>query len=225
MRPQLVIGGTGTTVRGKTAREGYWMINTALVAHKRWPGTYSISIQNEPDLSGASACRYAQNFRRAYKALKKAGVKRVLFGEWSPGMSMGWTPQILKRCTKKTGPITADGYAWHCYDQRKEWQGISEADGMKGWLNDNRRLLRTPAKKALSLYCTEYGVLTRGDHAMSDEKGAQMWRNALKLAKRYGVKQIVAWGLSEAHADSIWDSSLTRADGSFRPAFDVIQNR
>jgi hypothetical protein len=57
MRPQIVVGGTGTSVRGKTAGEGYWLINIALAAHKRWPGSYSIGIQNEPDLSGASACR------------------------------------------------------------------------------------------------------------------------------------------------------------------------
>lgn len=34
MRPQLVIGGTGTSVRGKTAKEGYWMINTAFAPAK-----------------------------------------------------------------------------------------------------------------------------------------------------------------------------------------------
>jgi hypothetical protein len=226
MRPQIVVGGTGTSVRGKTASEGYWMINVALQAHKRWPGSYSIGVQNEPDLSGASACRYAQNFRRAYKALKKAGVKRVLFGEWSPSVSMGWTPAIIKRCKK---PVVADGYAWHCYDQEKRWEGAIGASGsMRAWLQGHKGVIHTRAKRALPMYCTEYGVQTRTNNhtpAVSESEGAQMWRNALLTAKREGLKQIVAWGIEEAHRDSVWDSSLVRSDGSFRPAFHTIQNR
>jgi hypothetical protein len=225
LRPQLVIGGTGTDVRGKTAEQGYWFINYALKAFKRWPDTYSISVHNEPELSGAGVCRYAQNFRRAYKALKKAGVPRVLFGEFSPAYPLQWTEAIVERC----GKITADGFAWHCYDQHKNWVGIDNARLIKRKLTEFRKQIHSPRGYSLALYCTEYGALTRTtsscDCNVSDQDGARRWSRALKIAREQKLVQIVAWGISETHENSKWDSSIQRTDGSFRPAFKVIAER
>jgi hypothetical protein len=99
---------------------------------------------------------------------------------------------------------------------------------MRAWLVGHKGLIHTPAKRALPMYCTEYGVLTRAKSPtpeVTDSEGAEMWRNALLTAKREGLRQIVAWGISESHMDSVWDSSLVRSDGSFRPAFHQIADR
>jgi hypothetical protein len=229
MRPQLVIGGTGTDVRGKTDSQGYWMTNYALKAFERWPDTYSISIQNEPDLSGSSVCQYARNFRRAYKTLKRAGVPRVLFGEFSPGNPIGWTAGAAE-CSRQD--IVADGWAWHCYDAHKLWKGIGYARAFTTKLRRSRDRIHTPRGFTLPLYCTEYGALTRELSgrggvvaATGGDDGARLWSRALGIAKRERLAQIVAWGITEVHTDSKWDSSLLRADGSIRPAFKVIADR
>jgi hypothetical protein len=229
MNPQLVIGGTGTDIRGKTDEQGYRIINTALKAWKRWPDTYSISVINEPDLAGTKVCQYSRTFRRAYKALKAAGVPRVLFGELSPTDPWRWTNAVISRCGHE---ITADGWAWHCYDAHKVWKGIDYARSFTKRLRENRARIHSPRGFTLPLYCTEYGALTRdlsgrggAVAAAGGENGAKLWARALTIAKQQQLAQIVAWGIQETHADSVWDSSLVRSDGSFRPAFHIIQNR
>lgn len=222
MRPQLVIGGTGTDVRGKTDAQGYRMINYALKAYERWPDTYSVSIHNEPALSGASACQYNRNFRRAYKALKKAGVPRVLFGEYNPHGVLEQTGKAIG-CAKRD--IVADGWAWHCYDVGHDWEGIQHAQRIHRYLKKVRRDLHTPRGFTLPLFCTEYGVMTRGANAYGEDAAAKSWARALQVAKQQKLVQIVAWQIDEAHEDSKWDTSLRRSDGSFRPAFDTIAHR
>lgn len=229
MRPQLVVGGTGTTVRGKTDEQGYWIINTALRAFRRWPDTYSISVVNEPDLAGIRVCQYARTFRRAYRALKAAGVPRVLFGEFSPTDPWRWTNAVVGRCDSE---VTADGWAWHCYDAHELWNGIDHAYRFTKKLRASKSRIHSPRGFTLGLHCTEYGALTRELSgrggtvaAAGGENGARLWARALSIAKQQRLVQIVAWGISETHGDSVWDSSLVRADGSFRPAFDTIAHR
>src|SRR3954468_11960722 len=79
MRPQIVVDGTSTSVRGRTGKN-WQTINYAIHAFKRWPDAYSVSVFNEPGLAGIGVCQYARTFNRAYKMLKRAGVPRVLFG-------------------------------------------------------------------------------------------------------------------------------------------------
>lgn len=221
MRPQIVVDGTGTDVRGRTG-QNWQTINYAVKAFRRWPDAYSVSVMNEPNESGISACQYGRTFRRAYKMLKRAGVPRVLFGEWSPGAPLQWTSAMLTRCHLPS--LTADGFAWHCYDDHPQWFGIGQAREAGRYLKSVRKRLHTPRGFALPMFCTEYGVITRGMYAAggSDSQGAARWARALRLARKHHLSQIVAWGITEAPTASAWDSSLRRADGSPRPAFGVI---
>jgi len=226
MRPQLVIGGTGTSVRGKTDTQKWRIVNYAIHAQKRWPDSYSVSVVNEPNLSGVSACRYAKTFRTAYRMLKAAGAQRVLFGEWAPTSSpspLDWSAAAAK-CTRG---VTADGWAWHCYDMNG-WFGIQHAREIKGWLNTMRKArnpVRTKRGNSLPVYCTEYGVMTRGGQAYSEQAGAKAWANAFRLVKRWGVQQIVAWGVTEVSGSSAWDTSLIDSDGRHRAAFNLIASQ
>lgn len=223
MRPQLVIGGTGTSVRGKTQAQKWQIVNYAIHAQKRWPDSYSVSVVNEPNLAGVSACQYAKTFRTAYRMLKAAGAQRVLFGEWAPTSSpnpLDWSAAAAN-CTKG---VTADGWAWHCYDMNG-WFGIQHAREITGWLNTMRRAhnpVRSRTGRALQTYCTEYGVTTRGGSAYSEQDAAKAWGRAFWLVRKWRVQQIVAWGVAETPTSSAWDTSLLRADGSPRPALAVI---
>lgn len=229
MRPQLVIDGTGTSVRGLTGKN-WQTINYAVKAFKRWPDAYSVSVMNEPDLSGIDGCQYIRTFNRAYRMLKHAGAPRVLFGEFSPRAPMAWTTDVLAACHKR---VTADGFAWHCYDANPKWQGIDSARPFARALKTLRHSLSTPRGFSLPLFCTEYGVMTRplGNQAgvyaaaVGDSGGATKWRHALNVAKRQKLAEIVAWGITEAHSGSRWDSSLVHADGTPRPAFAAIASR
>ena len=222
MLPQIVVDGTGTQVRGKHG-QNWQTINYAVQAFKRWPDAYSVSVMNEPNLSGISACQYAKTFRRAYRMLKAAGVPRVLFGEFAPTEKptpLDWTAAIA-RCTNG---IVADGWAWHCYDN-DGWFGINKARVISGWLKTMRRShwpVRSATGHALQMYCTEYGVMTRGGHRADDLAAARSWGRAFSLVRKYHVQQIVAWGVLETPAASAWDTSVVAADGTPRKAFATI---
>lgn len=225
MRPQFTIGGTGTTVRGKTRAEQTRIIRYALAAVRRWRDVYSVSVVNEPDLSGASVCGSTSVFTRAYRALKRAKVPRVLYGEFSPDRPLEWTSAAIQRCARR-GIIVADGWAWHCYDFGREYTGIQNAVYIYNRLKRYRRHLHTSKGKTLPMYCTEYGVRTRsGD----ETRAAASWRNALRIARgsrRWpGLRQIVIWGITETGIGSRWDTSLVAADGRIRPAYWAIMHR
>lgn len=217
MHPQIVVDGTGTSVRGRTGKN-WQTINYAIHAFKRWPDAYSVSVFNEPDLAGISACRYADTFRRAYKMLKRAGVPRVLFGEWSPANAERWT-MAVQRCRHT---ITADGFAWHCYDWAASWAGITKTGMLSKVLKGSRHYLHTRRGAALPMYCTEYGVPTPGRYSFANQNGAHMWGRAFAYVRKYHVKQIVAWGILEVGGASEWDTSTVAADGTPRPAFFTI---
>jgi hypothetical protein len=177
-----------------------------------------VSVLNEPDLAGISACQYADTFRRAYKMLKRAGVSRVLFGEWSPANAWRWTAAV-QRCHHT---ITADGFAWHCYDWAASWAGITKAGTLNHDLGVWRSRLHTRRRAALPMYCTEYGVPTPGRYSYANQNGAHMWARAFAYVRKYHVKQIVAWGILEVGGASEWDTSTVAADGTPRPAFFTI---
>jgi len=221
MVPQIVVDGTGTTVRGKTGRN-WQTINYAIRAYQRWPDAYSVSVLNEPDLAGLSACQYARTFRRAYKMLKAAGVRRVLFGEWSPHTPREWTLAAMRCLPQDT---VADGWAWHGYDVGADWYGIQHAADIRRFLRSARHDLHTRMGEPLPVYCTEYGMMTRGPGGYGETDAAARWSRALSLASRYGFRQIVAWQILELPAWSRWDSSLVDSTGRPRAAFATIVNR
>ena len=221
MRPQIVVDGTGTEVRGRHGKN-WQTINYAINAFRRWPDAYSVSVMNEPNESGISACQYGRTFKRAYRMLKRAGVPRVLFGEWSPRDPLNWTTAVLSGC--HLGQIKADGFAWHCYDAQPGWWGIGHAREARRYLKGMRKWLHTPRGFSLPMFCTEYGVITRGMYASgwTEQQGAQRWGHALAIVRKYHMAQIVAWGIQEVGKDSAWDSSVVAADGRPRAAFATI---
>jgi len=219
MRPQIVVGGTGTSVRGKTTSQKWRIVNYAIHALRRWPDTYSMSVVNEPNLSGISACQYAKTFRTAYRMLKAAGAQRVLFGEFAPLKPLEWTAAIT-RCSK--GDVVADGWAWHCYDFTGDWFGINRAADVHRTLKASRRSLHSRFGRSLPMYCTEYGVPTRGQQALPAAAAAAKWSHAINAVRRYGIEQIVAWGVTEAPAGSRWDTSVVDSEGNKRAAFVTI---
>ncbi len=163
--------------------------------------------------------------------LKRAGVPRVLFGEWSPRHPLKWTSATIGRCRQQ---VTADGWAWHCYDPAPSWFGVGHAREIRDWLRANRAGIHTPRGFTLPMFCTEYGVIARypdqtaaaaaATLERANTQGAAMWANALHVASRYLV-QIVAWGVVDDTPSSSWDSSLVAADGTPRAAFATIADR
>jgi len=217
MRPQIVVGGTGTTVRGRTTVEKWQIVNTAIHAFERWPDTYSVSVINEPDLAGVSACQYAKTYRTAYRMLKRAGVPRVLFGEFSPLNPLRWT----KRALDCVGSLKTDGWAWHGYDSLPSYTGMARVAEVRRFVDATS--LRTGRGNHPELYCTEYGVKTRGDAANTEAEGRAMWARALSNARRYKVAEVVIWQILPVDGDSeSWDTSIVAADGHPRPAFATI---
>jgi hypothetical protein len=226
MRPQIVVGGEGTTVRGRKVRD-WKIINYAIKAYRRWPDAFSVSVVNEPDGSGASVCGYYKTYSTAYKMLKRAGVKRVLFGEFTPFDSAWlWTAAILNRCAKGHD-VLADGFAWHCYDNHPTHTlGISHAKWLRNALRDARPALHTRRGRALPMYCTEFGAPT-AEHGvtgvtMSEAQGAALWSMAFHQARRYKLAQIVTWQILPSGDESQWDTSVIRRDGSPTAAYATI---
>jgi len=209
--PQIVIGGTGTTHHA--SQKG--IVATAVAAVQRWPYVYSVSVVNEPDLSGMAVCTYARTYRQAAAAMHVLG-KRILFGEFSSHGTLSWTRAILRRC----GRTVIKNFAWHAYDADPRQEGaINNTANVRKTLHD--LLGYTP-----SLYITEYGIITRGPNAVATENASTShWKRALRQVRQNGVREIVAWGVHEAPPGSTWDSRLIQANGRKTPAYRMLAAR
>jgi hypothetical protein len=212
--PQLVVGGTGT--RNHRSTKG--VVRAAVAAAKRWAPVYSVSVVNEPDTAGVGVCAYAKTYLSAYGALRRAGVKRVLFGEFAPHNAIRWQRATLTRCsaTSKRLRSKVGNVAWHAYGP-----GIDLAVPMKKLTK--RLVHRTP-----KLYVTEAGYVLRHRpgrvlSAGIDRGGVAWWRHALRVAKTH-LAEIVAWDI-RARPNAVWDSSLIDGAGRPRPAFAVVAGR
>jgi len=213
--PQIVVGGIGTIHH--TSADG--VVATAVAAARRWAPVYSVSVVNEPNESGMPVCQYARTYLAAYPALKAAGVRRVLFGEWSPNNVLAWQHAELTHCRHTSRRLRGriDAVAWHAY-------GNTAIDlGPKLSAMTARLAGRRPR-----LYVTEAGyVLRYRDYHVragtADAGGLRYWRHALAVA-RHRLSEIVAWDL-RARPGGKWDSSLIDVAGRPRPAFDLIAGR
>jgi hypothetical protein len=212
--PQLVIGGTGTPRH----RSMKGIVAAAVAAARRWAPVYSVSVVNEPDMAGVGVCDYAKTYAQAYGRLKSAGVKRVLFGEWSPKHALAWQRATLTRCGAASKALrTKVGHvAWHAYGT-----GMDLAVPLS---SATKRLVHRSPK----LYVTEAGYVLRhrsGQVLNSSlfRGGVGWWRHALKVAKAH-LTEIVAWDV-RARPNAAWDSSLIDSTGRPRPAFALIASR
>lgn len=222
MRPQIVIGGLTTTTSRKVSPG--WLAKVAVLIHRRWPGAFSLSILNEPELQGVGLKHYCRVFRHSYKALKAAGARRVLFGELSPAGPGLWFPRIAKG---QCGKVTADGFAWHAYDFGKDWLGaLRNVRQLTRWLKALRPHLRTPRGFTLPRFATEYGFPVRDGKwaAPTEREAADSWRRAIARAQRADVTQLVIYHISAVGEESQWDTSILRPDGSKRLAYFAIRD-
>lgn len=196
MRPQLMVGGIGTGRDYSMKRAA----DVAALAYKRWPDAFSVSFMNEPDLYNVDRCEYRRLFRKMYKKLHALGA-RVLIGELSPYGTGKWM-RALNEC----GPITADGFAWHPYDNYP-----SGMVNTKSTIASLRKLkIRTPRGFRLPLYATEYGVKVD----VSDDERLWRWKRALRIASEYNFYQLVVYQLEgPSPAASHWDTSIVGPDG------------
>lgn len=212
--PQLVIGGTGT-IDHQSSRG---VVRAAVAAAQRWPDAFSVSVVNEPNESGMGVCEYARVYAEAYHSLRAIGVRRILFGEWSPNNAVGWqwatlnpqrchaTALLLRRIVKHV--------AWHAYSAAslnagRELQSIAVA--FTGHTPD--------------LYMTEAGyVLSTFGAKHADTGGLAYWRRALRAVRRDHVREIVSWDVSTPAAWSVWDASLIEPSGRPRPAFWLLRD-
>lgn len=212
--PQLVIGGTGTI--NHASSKG--LVAAAVAAAKRWPSAYSIGVVNEPNESGMGVCEYDRTFIAAYRALKPMGVKRVLFGEWSPNETLVWHSAALN-------PHRCHGSAQRLRRMVKHiaWHGYGTAINLGPALRLIHRQFRAVAP---TLHVTEagYTITFRAHTASANEAdlgGLRYWHKALRAVKRDRINQIVAWDVHSPQSGA-WDSGLIDSHGRRRPAFDLI---
>jgi hypothetical protein len=211
--PQLVIGGTGTSRHRSTKG----VVRAAVAAARRWAPVYSVSVVNEPDMAGVAVCDYAKTYLTAYGALRAAGVKRVLFGEWSPKHALAWQRATLTRCGTTSRKLRGKvgNVAWHAYGP-----GLALAGPLSA---ATRRITHHRPK----LYVTEAGYVLRhrSGQVLSGiaQNGLEWWRHALRVASRQ-LAEIVAWDI-RSRPNAAWDSSLIDATGRPRPAFALIAGR
>ena len=209
--PQLVIGGTGT--RNHASSRG--LVRAAVEAANRWPSAYSVSVVNEPNESGMSVCEYARTYLAAYRSLRAMGVKRVLFGEWSPNNTLGWQAATLRKCPRTSKALHGKikHVAWHGYGP-----AIDYGRAIVG-------ITRQFAGQTPKLYVTEAGFMVSYQGvvkaaSVADNGGVRYWRHAMNVAKRE-LSQIVAWDVHSPQSGA-WDSGLIDGNGRPRPAFNVI---
>jgi hypothetical protein len=212
--PQLVIGGTGT----RRHRSTKGIVRAAVAAARRWAPVYSVSVVNEPDTAGVGVCEYAKTYLQAYRALKAAGVMRVLFGEWSPKHALSWQRATLTRCGSASRQLRnkVGDVAWHAYGP-----GLGLAVPL-------RTMTQRITHRRPKLYVTEAGYVLRhrSGHVLSAGAfggGVAWWRHALRVASAH-LTEIVAWDI-RARPNAVWDSSLIDSVGRERPAFALIASR
>lgn len=174
---------------------------------RSWRGmVQTVSVGNEPELNGLSACAYARMFRKVQTRIRRMGIT-LGFGEFSPAMAFEYIDQIA-RCHVR---IRADFTAVHPYQffsdplaRPFERSGVGTWLGM-GNLGDFRRALRRHALPH-QIRATEFSYLTTGPYRISADRAASYWPRAVKQARKW-ADQLVIYGLGEVHDSSTWGSA------------------
>lgn len=209
MKVQLVLGGVYAGPAPTPEQ--------AAAVVRRWPNAFAYSVVNEPENArspyGSSwashPSAYVRMFNRAYRAMKQAGAKRVLLGEWA-------SSSLTDYLSGLRGRIVADGLAYHPYDRGN--QGSVENTGrVYRLVHRLRARIHTPRGFALPLFWTEFGV--RGPETWLkdavERQPVQRFYEALAVAGKYHVAEVVFYGVHGPVAQ--WDTALFNADDSPRP--------
>lgn len=187
------------------------------------------TLINEPDYVGLRPNVYRNFFIKGRASIRWANPQaRVYVGELS-----GIRPSRYMQAVLKDGPLRAEGFAWHPYQFKRPPEsqrgrphaiGIGRIKIMRSFLRSNVRRLSTANHKPLGMYLTEFGYLTRGRNAVSERQAAIWWPRAIRQAKKNGARLLIAYQVTCATADRLWDSSLIASDGRHRSAFEAIAN-
>jgi hypothetical protein len=197
------------------------------------------SIWNEPNLSAWLAPSkqapqlYANLYKSGYTAIKTVDPKaQVLLGELAPtrdGRTIA-PLQFLTAATAKT-KLKSDGLALHPY-QLTSSPATLAGGPLDAPISQLKRLtklldqlakhhrLATPKGKALDLYLTEFGYLSKGNRALSQKVRASYLRTAYEIARRNPrVRQILQYQLVDGPEDGIWNSAILTNDGKPQGAY------
>src|ERR1700754_373511 len=207
------------------------------------------SIWNEPNWNTwlapqkSAASLYRGLYAAGYKAAKTADPSaKVLFGELAPiGGGRAIAPLKFLRdvtCSKanyktarKCAPLKADGFAIHPYQFKRAPQVVDGKpdDVPIGALSRlttaldklaRRNALRTPSKRKMELYLTEFGYLTKGDRAQKASVRATWLASAFNIARRNPrVRQLLQSQLVAPPASEICHSAILHRDGSPQAAY------
>lgn len=187
--------------------------------------------------------QYRALYSGAYKVIRKQtpGVP-VLIGELAPSQrktskgtataplkfirSMLGLNSKLRPAGKRLAKLQADGFAHHPYDldhaptykKTKSRDDVTMAtlSRLTRTLKKVRSQLSTRSGKALDLYLTEYGYLTAGPRRVSLAKHKSYTLQALKMARKARVRQVVIYQL-QTDPTAAWQSGLLTAFGTPTP--------
>jgi hypothetical protein len=135
------------------------------------------------------------------------------------------------RAAKRCAPLKADGFAIHPYqfgraphlpDGRADDTPIGSLSRLTRALDAlaRRRALSTPSGRALDLYLTEFGYLTRGSRAQKPRVRAAWLAAAYEIARRHPrVRQILQYQLVDPPAEEAWHSAILTRRGTPQAAY------
>jgi len=174
-----------------------------------------------------------QQLKKAKKVPKSV---KVWIGEFA-GHGLDFLTPLLKG--KK---FKADGFSYHPYQYcsppatkksnfpvatcKRKMGGIS-------WIPDvakalkaaaKKGSLRTPGKKTVPLFLTEFGYHRQGRNALPENVRAKWYPQALAFAKKNKVKGFTLYQIvpSPVRTPSLWDTSLLQPDLNASPSFRAI---
>lgn len=233
---------------------GFGRFVKTAVTHFKDQGVPRYSIWNEPNYAAWLPTRravslYRQLYVVGYKAIKRADPRaQVLIGELAPRANKKLTiaPLTFLRgitCVtpayKKRGsctPLKADGFADHPYtiNLPPNYTGTSADDVTTGSLKRLTdaldklakvgALTTVKGKKALDIYVTEYGFLTKGSRMVPVSTRARYLKagfQLMSLNKR--VRQILFYQLAQGTGAGTFDTSLLDENGKPQKPFIVLK--
>jgi hypothetical protein len=183
----LTIGGNGTQNRRPNFALALRYIQTL-------PRVERYTIDNEPDLDGATACGYRRGWMKARRILGSS----LLWGDFSPHRPVSFTIAAA-RC----GPLPQHlDMAVHPYQVDDPLAHTQRADWSEGGLGNLRASASTLKRMTgirVSWWLTEFGYQPSW---FSDEHAAWLWPRALQQARRIHAEVFVIYTAQGASWDT-----------------------
>lgn len=176
----LTVGGIGTADRRPNFKRSIRFV-------QRLPRVEYVSIDNEADLDGVSACHLREGSRKGRRVF---GSRWIDF-EFSPHRPLTYLQAMANRCRALPTKLKVAIHPYQSTDplapppRNDPWQegGI----GRLGW---GKRWLKRNVGVDVTWLPTEFGYATRigeTDTGLTDEDAARMWPRALKRFDQLGV--------------------------------------